>query len=99
MPQEEDFGIVALEAQAAGKPVIAFQKGGALETVINHQTGIFFKNQTVDSLVQAVKRFSLYKWDNKYIMSHAKQFDKKVFKQKFKNLVEEQWQIHQRNFQ
>jgi len=99
LPQEEDFGIVALEAQAAGKPVIAFQKGGALETIVNNKTGIFFKKQTVDSLVQAVKRFNSYQWDNKYIMSHVKQFDKKVFKQKFKNLVEEQWQIHKINFQ
>jgi len=56
-PGEEDFGIVPVEAQAAGTPVIALGRGGALETVIEGQTGIFFKEPTAESLVAAVERF------------------------------------------
>jgi len=57
MPQEEDFGYVSLEAQHFGCPVIAFGKGGALETVINGKTGLFFQFQTVDSLGEALERY------------------------------------------
>jgi glycosyltransferase involved in cell wall biosynthesis len=99
MPQEEDFGIVALETQAAAKPVISFYKGGATETVIPGQTGIFFKNQTVDSLIKAVKQFKTYSWDKKAIRSQAKKFDIKIFKQKIKTYVEAEWLKHQKNFQ
>jgi glycosyltransferase involved in cell wall biosynthesis len=56
-PQIEDFGITALEAQAAGRPVIAYRAGGALDTVIEGQTGAFFDQQTTESLVEAVRRF------------------------------------------
>jgi glycosyltransferase involved in cell wall biosynthesis len=56
-PGVEDFGITPLEAQAAGKPVIAFRKGGVLETVIEGQTGLFFDEQTVESLTKAVAYF------------------------------------------
>jgi len=99
MPQQEDFGIVSVEAQASGKPVIAFKAGGALDTVIHKKTGIFFKKPTVDSLIQAMKEFTSYQWDKQYIMSHGQNFDKKHFKQKFKKLVEEQWQKHKKNSQ
>jgi len=95
MPQLEDFGIVALEAQAAGKPVIALQAGGALETVIANKTGLFFKSSTVDSLIQAVKQFKSRSWDKKAIQAQAKNFDTKFFKQQFKNYLETQWQKHQ----
>jgi glycosyltransferase involved in cell wall biosynthesis len=56
-PQIEDFGITAVEAQAAGKPVIAFRGGGAMETVVDGQTGIFFEHQTSCSLCEAITRF------------------------------------------
>ncbi|NEQ54243.1 MAG: glycosyltransferase family 4 protein, partial [Leptolyngbya sp. SIO3F4] len=58
-PAEEDFGITPVEAQAAGAPVIAFDRGGVTETVIHGKTGILFPEQTVDSLVQAIKSFEL----------------------------------------
>lgn len=94
MPQEEDFGIVSLEAQSAGKPVIALKAGGALDTVIESETGLFFSKPTVDSLAKAVKRFALSSWDHKLIKSQAKKFDTKVFKTKFKQIMEDQWQKH-----
>jgi len=56
-PQHEDFGLVPLEAQACGTPVIAFGKGGALETVINGKTGLLFHSQSVASLSQAIEKF------------------------------------------
>ena len=98
MPQEEDFGLVCLEAQAAGKPVIALQSGGATETIINQQTGIFFKQPTVDSLVAGVKQFNSRSWDMNFIQAHARKFDTRIFINNFTNFVEDQWQIHQKNF-
>ncbi len=96
MPQDEDFGIVAIEAQSSGKPVIALGRGGALDTVIDKKTGLFFDSPTVDSLLRAMKQFSLHKWDHQLIQNHAKLFDASIFKNKFKSLVEEKWQQHQK---
>lgn len=86
-PQEEDFGIVVLEAQAAGAPVIAYKAGGALDTVIDGETGIFFKKQTVQSLVKAVKRFEDLRFDSDKLTTNAQRFSKNNFKKNFARLV------------
>lgn len=86
-PQEEDFGITAVEAMAAGKPVIAFRGGGALETVIENKTGIFFDEQTPESLIGAVKKFRPENFGGKLIQKHALKFDKENFKKEIINFV------------
>ena len=80
MPQEEDFGIVAVEAQGYGVPVIAFQDGGAHDTVIDGKTGILFESQTVKSLMRAVKKFAKMRFSERILTSNAERFSKKVFK-------------------
>lgn len=87
-PQEEDFGIVALEAQAAGTPVIAFKAGGALDTIIEGKTGIYFDRQDSVSLVNAVKKFEKMKFNKKILSNNAKKYSKDVFKKEFKEFVE-----------
>ena len=86
---EEDFGIVPVEAQACGTPVIAFGKGGVLETVIKGRTGIFFEEQTVESLIEAVKFFEKIEdsFDYKVIRQNAEKFGKERFKKEFKSLI------------
>lgn len=93
-PGEEDFGITPLEAQASGRPVIAFGKGGVLETVVEGETGIFFKEQTVKSLKEAVVNFNRYRFDKFKIRKHAEKFDEEIFKQKIKQYVEYCYEEH-----
>lgn len=78
-PGEEDFGIVPLEAQACGKPVVAYAKGGVLETVISGQTGIFFAEQQADALDDALSRFAGQKWDAAVIRENTKRFSEENF--------------------
>src|SRR5207248_1992052 len=78
-PAEEDAGIMPLEAQACGTPVIAYKKGGVLETVIEGQTGIFFDNQSADDIKKAVLAFRLENFNRDFIRQHAQKFDKKIF--------------------
>ncbi|MDN3508942.1 MAG: glycosyltransferase [Candidatus Neptunochlamydia sp.] len=92
----EDFGILPVEAQACGTPVIAFGRGGALETVIDQQTGLFFPEQTVSSLMKAVENFEEKVFDPNVICAHAETFREEVFKQKFQALVREKYEEFQR---
>ena len=87
-PGLEDFGIVPVEAQACGRPVIAYGKGGVLDTVIDEQTGVLFKEQTVESLKDAILRFEQMKFDKQKIRKHALEFDEEVFQKKIKEFVE-----------
>lgn len=87
-PTEEDFGIAPVEAMAAGKPVLAYGKGGATETVIDGKTGAFFKEQTVESLVTAIKLFDPAKYRAEDCRARAREFDKEIFKEKIGSFVE-----------
>jgi glycosyltransferase involved in cell wall biosynthesis len=78
-PGEEDFGIVPVEAMASGRPVVAFARGGATETVQDGLTGVFFTEQTTEAISSAVKRLASMKVDSEKIALHAKQFDKERF--------------------
>ncbi len=86
-PQVEDFGLVSLEAQGCGRPVIAYNKGGITETVINNQTGLFFKYQNQKSLNIALNKFNKINFDNSYIRNHAKTFDESLFMLNFKQEI------------
>lgn len=90
---EEDFGLAPVEAQACGAPVIAFGRGGACETVVDGKTGVFFANQTVESLEEAIGRFeelhAAGKFNEAEITAHAKTFSEERFVSEFSKIVEE----------
>jgi glycosyltransferase involved in cell wall biosynthesis len=86
-PQHEDFGMTVLEMNACGRPVIAFGKGGALETVADGKTGVLFPEQTVESLADAILRFEQLEFDPIAIRMHAERFSKASFTESLKAIV------------
>lgn len=86
-PGLEDFGIVPVEAQAAGTPVIAFGEGGALETIKEGVSGLFFKEQTVESLCAAIEEFEGRSWDKMKCRENAEQFRKERFLEKMREVI------------
>ncbi|MEW6407844.1 MAG: glycosyltransferase [Patescibacteria group bacterium] len=98
-PQEEDFGITAVEAMASGRPVIAYRRGGALETIKEGITGTFFEDQTPWSLVDIVRDFKPEKFDSQKIRQEVLKFDISLFKEKVKNFVENAYEEHKKKFE
>jgi glycosyltransferase involved in cell wall biosynthesis len=92
---EEDFGIAPLEAQACGTPVIAFEGGGATETVIDGDTGVYFTEQTAESLIHAVNQFEFLRrrLDPERIRRNAERFSIERFRRGFADLVEREYAI------
>ncbi len=88
LPGEEDFGITPLEAQASGRPVIAYRAGGALASVIDDVTGTFFDEQTVESLAVALSSFDERKYDPQIIRNHALEFDMPRFHRRILQFIE-----------
>jgi len=88
-PQEEDFGISAVEAQSAGTPVIAYGSGGALETVVAGKTGLFFEDQTWEALANTLVHFKDNDFDYAVIKKHAEKFNQARFKREIKEFIEQ----------
>lgn len=96
-PQEEDFGLVPLEAQACGKPVIAFKEGGAQETVLEGKTGEFFYPQTAEALIDKIKTFKVEKYHPEDCRRQAQKFDLLVFKKQFTELVKQECKTYSKS--
>jgi glycosyltransferase involved in cell wall biosynthesis len=95
--QIEDFGITPLEVMASGRPVIAYKAGGALETVIHGRTGMFFEEQTVESLSAVIEEFEDFTFDPEKLQAHANTFSYERFCREFKEFVEEKWMKFSKN--
>ncbi len=91
-PQKEDFGITPVEAMSAGRPVIAFNEGGATETVIPGITGVFFAEQEWESLLKILLDFDPYKWDSEKTKEHVQKFSVNNFKNAIQKLVTEKYE-------
>ncbi|MGZ3608648.1 MAG: glycosyltransferase [Ktedonobacteraceae bacterium] len=88
LPGEEDFGITPLEAQASGRPVIAYAAGGSLASIVDNVTGTFFYKQTVESLVKVLVSFDEHEYDPHTIYNHALEFDQPRFKRRIQQFIE-----------
>ncbi|MEA2786802.1 MAG: hypothetical protein QOF71_2906 [Candidatus Eremiobacteraeota bacterium] len=89
LPAEEDFGLVPLEAAAAGRPTIAFAAGGALETIAEGETGAFFREPTADSLARAIRAFDPAHYDSGRLRAHAEQFRPERFVARLRAIVDD----------
>lgn len=87
MPQVEDFGIAPIEALSQGTPVIAYGKGGALEILESGKNGVFFQEQTPESLIGAIKKFEQMNFDTEKTIASAQKFSKERFKKDFLEIV------------
>ncbi|HEY1868029.1 MAG TPA: glycosyltransferase [Candidatus Cybelea sp.] len=92
VPGEEDFGLVPLEAAAAGRPTIAYRRGGALETIVEGETGAFFDDSTPESLAAVLHDFDASQFESQRLRSHAEQFSPAQFTDKLRAIVERVYQ-------
>ncbi len=88
-PGEEDFGITPVEAMACGRPVVAYGRGGTLDTVIDGKTGVLFKEQTVEDVKNAMLKLECTEFDKQTLRKHALKFDEAEFKRKIKQFIDE----------
>lgn len=89
LPGEEDFGIVPVEAQATGRPVVALGRGGATETVIDGETGLLVGDDSVESWAEALTRAAAWPWQPTRIRAHAERFSHDRFRDEFRQAVDE----------
>lgn len=89
LPQEEDFGLSAVEAQLSGSPVIAYKKGGATESVIDGKTGCFFYPQSEEALMKVITNYRKDSFNRKNCIQNAKKYDKVLFIEKFMKIIKE----------
>jgi len=93
-PQEEDFGIVAIEAMASGRPVIAYRGGDIPEHMEEGKTGIFFNQQTAEDIIEAVKKFNEKNFNPEYIRQKSLKFDREIFKAKIEEYIKKELGKH-----
>ena len=93
-PHEEDFGITAIESMAAGRPVIAYRRGGATETVVDGVTGVFFDEQSWEELADTVLHFDANAFDPEKIRAHAEHYSTANFRTSMKEFVQNAWAEH-----
>lgn len=93
-PHEEDFGITAIESMAAGRPVIAYRRGGATETVVDGVTGVFFDEQSWEELADTVLHFNVSAFNPEKIRAHAEQFSTANFRSSMREFVTKAWAEH-----
>jgi glycosyltransferase involved in cell wall biosynthesis len=97
LPGMEDFCIAPVQAQAAGRPVIAYGDGGALDTVIEGETGVFFREQTPDALANAIRTFDPNTADPNTCHANAERFAASVFREKLSQFIQDKWTRRQGN--
>ncbi|HEX8974504.1 MAG TPA: glycosyltransferase [Patescibacteria group bacterium] len=95
-PQEEDFGIVAIEALSSGKPLIAYRGGDIPEHMEEGKMGVFFDKQTPEAVMEAVRIFNDTKFDPEYISSKVEKFDREIFKEKIKAFIDNASEEHKK---
>ena len=86
-PGEEDFGIAPLEVAAAGRPCLAYRGGGALETIVEGVTGLFFDRQTPEDLAACIEEFEKHDWSPFALQAHAAKFRREVFQERMRNFL------------